>query len=58
MEGRGACFTPQEQEGDGEYFGGGGVVWKSAVVMVSGCAVGGNKREEKERVREVILCEG
>lgn len=33
-------------------------MWKSAVVMVSGCAVGGDKREEKERVREVILCEG
>ena len=46
-EGRGACFTPQEQEDDGEYFGGGGVVWRSAVVMVRGWQPAAREREEK-----------
>ena len=45
--GEGACFTPQEQEGDGECFGGGGVVWKSAVVMVEGWQPAARERGKK-----------
>ena len=47
MEGRGACFTPQEQGDDGEYFGGGGVVWKSAVVVFRRWQPAAREREEK-----------
>jgi hypothetical protein len=46
-KGEGACFTPQEQEGDGECFGGGGVVWKSSVVMVSGWQPAARERGKK-----------
>ena len=54
-KGRGACFTPQEQGDDGEYFGDGGVAWKTAVVMVLGCAVGGDKRERRRRCVMIIM---
>ena len=51
----GACFTPQEQGKVGEYFGDGGVAWKTAVVMVLGCAVGGDKREKRGGVVMIIM---
>lgn len=45
----GACFTPHEQENDGENFGGGGVAWKVAVVVLLWVAAGGDqKRGEGE----------
>ena len=56
MEGGGACVTPNEQEGDGVYFGGGGVVWKSAVVRVLGWLPAATKRGEgKKKVMKMLL---
>ena len=36
-------------------FGDGGVAWKTAVVMVLGCAVGGDKREKRGGVVMIIM---
>ena len=49
MERGGACFTRIEQGDDGDCFGGGGVVWKSAVVRVFGVVTGGDKGGEGKR---------
>lgn len=51
----GACFTPQEQGKDGKYFCDGVVAWKTGVVMVLVCAVGGDKREERGGVVMIII---
>jgi hypothetical protein len=58
VERGGACFTPIEQGDDGDCFGGGGVVWRSAVVMVLGWLPAATKGGEEKEKDEVISCEG
>ena len=51
MERGGACFTPIEQGDDGDCFGGGGVVGRSAVVMVLGWLPAATKERRGKRKR-------
>lgn len=46
----GACSTLREQGKDGDKFGGGGVVWRSAVVVLRGWQPAANQGRRKGSV--------